>query len=274
MNTITTPRVDADLEAKHRTLWGLGDYAAIATDLVAPLGPVLVTAAGISPDQRVLDVAAGTGNTALAAASVGADVMATDLVSQLLQTGARTAAERGLKVSWRTANAEALPFADGEFDAAVSSIGIMFAPHHRQAAGELVRVCRPGGTIGVLSWTPDGFVGQMLSAMRPFVPAPPAGVSPPTYWGDEDYVRALLGDAVDSVVVTKGALRVDRFCDGAQFRDYFKANYGPTISAYRAIADDPGRTAELDTVLADLGDAALAADGRMEWEYLVVVARR
>ncbi|BBZ66271.1 hypothetical protein MINS_17000 [Mycolicibacterium insubricum] len=273
MNTTTT-RIDTGLEAKHRAMWGLGDYPAIATELVAPLGRALVTAACIGPGQCVLDVAAGTGNAALAAAAAGADVVATDLVPEMLRQGERNAAERGLQVTWREANAEALFFADGEFDAVLSCIGVMFAPHHQQAAAELVRVCRPGGTIAVLSWTPDGFVGQMLAAMRPYVPAPPPGVSPPTLWGDEDYVRELFGDAVEDLAVTTGNLPVDRFANGAQFRDYFKANYAPTIAAYRGLADDPGRTAELDEALADLCTSRLDSDRQMMWEYLVVVARR
>ncbi|MCV7105488.1 methyltransferase domain-containing protein [Mycolicibacterium chitae] len=265
---------DRELEDKHRRLWGLGDYPTIAAEVVAPLGQALVSAARIGPGMRVLDVAAGTGNAALAAAAAGADVTATDLVPELLESGEQRAAAQGLELTWKAANAEALPFADGEFDIVMSCIGVMFAPHHQRAAAELVRVCRPGGTIAVLSWTPEGFVGRMFAAMRPYVPAPPAGVSPPPLWGSEGHVVALLNGGVDDLVAERHALAVDRFADGAAFRDYFKANYGPTIVAYRGIADHPDQVAELDAALAELGDCALAEESGMEWEYLVVVARR
>lgn len=273
MSTRTLP-VDRELENKHRTLWGLGDYGAIAADVVAPLGPVLVDAAGIGPGIRVLDVAAGTGNAAIPAAAAGADVVATDLVPELLEQGRTSAAARGIELTWRPANAEALPFADAEFDAVLSCIGVMFAPHHQQAADELVRVCRPGGTIGVISWTPEGFIGQLFATMKPYVPAPPPGVSPPPLWGSAEHVTALLGERVTDLVAERRTLTVDVFGDGAAFRDYFKANYGPTIVAYRGIAAEPDRVAALDAALADLGDRQLAGTSAMEWEYLLVTARR
>ncbi|MGV0837313.1 class I SAM-dependent methyltransferase [Mycolicibacterium thermoresistibile] len=274
MNTVTPSIEHRELEAKHRALWALGDYASIATQLVAPLGPQLVAATGIGPGDRVLDVAAGTGNAALPAAATGATVVASDLCPELLEQGRRDAMARGVTLDWLEANAEALPFADGEFDAVLSCIGVMFAPHHQQAADELVRVCRTGGTIGVISWTPEGFIGQMFAAMKPYVPAPPPGVGPPPRWGSEEYVRGLFGDRVTDLTTERRTLTVDHFGDGAAFRDYFKRHYGPTITAYRAIADDPQRTAALDVDLARLGDRELAGASRMGWEYLLVVARR
>lgn len=266
--------VDADLEAAHRAVWGLGDYAAVAADLVAPLGGQLVAAAGVGAGHRVLDVAAGTGNAAIAAAELGARVVASDLVPELLARGARRARELTAAISWREANAEALPFDDGEFDTVLSCIGVMFAPHHQRAADELVRVVRPGGTIGVLSWTPGGFVGQMFAAMRPFVAPPPPGASAPPLWGDPDHVLGLFGDRVTDVVMTPDSLEVDLFQDGAGFRDYFKASYGPVINAYRGIAGQDAKVAALDAALAGLGDRALASGPVMGWEYLVVTARR
>jgi SAM-dependent methyltransferase len=177
-------------------------------------------------------------------------------------------------VQWREANAEALPFGDGEFDAVLSCIGVMFAPHHQDSADEMIRVCRSGGTIAIASWTPEGFIGQLFATMKPYVAAPPPGVSSPPLWGSEDHVRRLFGDRVDDVVTERRGLAVDRFADGSAFRDYFKANYGPTIAAYRGIADQPDRVAALDADIARLGDAALADASTMEWEYLVVVARK
>jgi SAM-dependent methyltransferase len=272
MGNTATP-VDRELEHKHRTLWGLGAYSAIA-EVVAPLGLELVAATGIGPHARVLDVAAGTGNVAIPAAATGADVVATDLVPELLEQGKTAAAARGVELTWRPANAEALPFADAEFDAVLSCIGVMFAPHHQQAADELVRVCRSGGTVGVISWTPEGFIGQLFATMKPYVPAPPPGVSSPPLWGRVDHVTALLGERVADLTAERRMLTVDEFGDGAAFRDFFKANYGPTIAAYRGIAAEPERVAALDAALAELGDRYLDGTSTMEWEYLLVTARR
>jgi SAM-dependent methyltransferase len=263
-----------DLETARRAIWGLGDYPAIANDLVAPLGAELVAAAGIGAGIRVLDVAAGTGNAAIPAAATGARVVASDLVPALLAEGARHALALGVDITWQEANAEALPYTDGEFDTVMSCIGVMFAPHHQLAADELIRVVRPGGTIAVLSWTPGGFVGGMFAAMRPFVAPPPPGVSPPPLWGDPGHVAALFADRVTDLVMTPRFLTVDRFDDGAQFRDYFKATYGPVINAYRGIADRPEKVAALDAALAELGDTALDSAPAMGWEYLLVTARR
>lgn len=268
---MSTETLDPALAAKHRTMWAAGDYPAIATDLVASLGPILVSTTGIGSGEHVLDVAAGTGSASIAAALTGASVIASDLTPELLVAGQAVADGLGVEVLWREANAEDLPFADDEFDAVVSSIGVMFAPHHQLAADELVRVCKPGGRIGVLSWTPEGFIGQMFATMKPYVPAPPPGASPPPLWGNEDHVRTLFGDRAD-ITSRRNALAVTHFATGAALRDYFKTNYGPTIMAYRQIADDPARVAALDADLAELGDRALAGSSTMHWEYLLVLA--
>jgi SAM-dependent methyltransferase len=269
-----TTTADHVLESKHRALWEMGDYATVAAELVSPLGPVLVEASGIAAGDRVLDVAAGSGNAAIPAALTGADVIASDLVPQLLERGAALAAARGVTLQWRQANAEALPFGSAEFDAVLSCVGVMFAPHHQSAADELVRVCRPGGMIGLISWTPEGFIGQMFATMKPYLPVPPAGVQPPPKWGSEEHVRGLLGDGVTDFAAQRRVLTVDRFADGGAFRDFFKTYYGPTISAYRGIADEPDRAAALDVELAELGDRCLAGSSTMEWEYLLVTARK
>jgi ubiquinone/menaquinone biosynthesis C-methylase UbiE len=263
---------DHELESKHRALWALGDYTTVATELVSPLGPVLVQASGIGAGDRVLDVAAGAGNAAIPAALAGANVVASDLVPELLARGGALARARGVDVQWLEANAEALPFDGNEFDAVLSCVGVMFAPHHQRAADELVRVCRPGGTIGLINWTPEGFIGQMFATMRPYVAAPPPGVQPPPKWGSASYMRGLVGDAVTDFTAQHLALQVDRFADGVSFRDFFKAHYGPTISAYRGIAGEPHQVAALDAELAELGDRYLAGSSMMEWEYLLVTA--
>jgi SAM-dependent methyltransferase len=254
-------------------LWALGNYDAVSTEVIAPLGRRLVEATGIDAGQHVLDVAAGTGNAALPAARTGADVVASDVTQALLDVGRRAAEAEGLDLDWRADDAQALPYDDGEFDAAISCVGVMFAPRHQDAADQLVRVVRPGGRVGLISWTPEGFIGRMFATMKPYAPAPPAGAQPPPLWGDEAHVRGLLRDRVTDVVAVRERLSVDRFATGAEFRDFFKAVYGPTIAVYASIAGDPARVVELDAALAALGDEALH-DGRMEWEYLLLTCRR
>jgi SAM-dependent methyltransferase len=276
--TFTTPPItatpeDRALKAKHAAIWASGSYPTVVDDVVAPLGGILVETVDVQAGQRVLDVAAGTGTSAIPAARRGAEVFATDLTPELLEVGRAAAATEGLDLTWETADAEALPYGDGSFDVVLSSIGVMFAPHHQQAADELVRVCRSGGTLGVLSWTPEGFIGQMFATMKPYAPPPPPGASPAPLWGRADHVRDLLGDRVSDLVARQQTLRVERFTDGAEFRDFFKTNYGPTIAVYRFIADDPAKVEALNADLAALGDRFLS-NGVMGWEYLLVTARR
>jgi len=275
MTTTYTPD-DADLalKAKHRAMWALGDYHAVATEIIADLGPVLVDATGVGTGQHVLDVAAGSGNVAIPAAATGAHVIASDLTPELLDQGRVDAEARGVGLTWEVADVEYLPFDDGAFDVVTSCVGIMFAPHHQQAADQLVRVCRPGGTIGLIAWTPAGFIGQLFATMKPFNPPPPPGVQPPPLWGDLAHVRTLLGDRVTDLRASQQLLTVDRLADPVTFRDYFKTHYGPTIAAYRGLADDPARTAELDQALVDLGERFRRPGGHLEWEYLLVVATR
>jgi len=271
---MTQAPAQSAVKRKHRAMWAFGNYDVVATEVVGGLGPVLVAAAGIGPGQRVLDVAAGSGNASIPAAETGAAVTASDLTPELLDIGERRAAERSLQLTWVEADAEFLPFGDGEFDVVISCVGVMFAPFHQPVADELLRVTRPGGTIALINWTPEGFIGQMFGVMRGFVPAPPPGAQPGPLWGTETHVRALFGDLVSELTAERGRLTVDRFADAEQFRDYFKQYYGPTIAAYRTVADDPARTAELDQALAELARSAGADTGRMEWEYLLVTARR
>ena len=267
---------DRALKTKHRAMWASGNYSAVVTDVVAPLGPILVNAAGIKPGDVVLDVAAGSGNAAIPAARAGARVIASDLTPELLETGQKLAAEAGVHLTWETADAEALPYGDSEFDAVLSCLGVMFAPHHQTSADELIRVCRPGGTIGLLSWTPSGFIGQMFATMRPYAAPPPPGAQPPPLWGSEDHIRELLGDRVEQVLTETRTLRVTHYTSPEAFRDYFKTNYGPTISAYRFIADDPDRVAALDHDLAELGQRFdMGTDSyELDWEYLIFIARK
>lgn len=264
------------LKARHRAMWALGDYPALAADVITDLGQVLVQECRVRSGDKVLDVATGSGNAAIPAALAGAAVVGCDLTPELLAAGQARAKLLGAQLTWRVADAEALPFADGEFDTVMSCIGVMFCPDHKASASELVRVCRPGGTIGLLNWTPEGFIGQMLAAVKPYAPPPPPGAQPPPLWGAADYVRSLLGDAVTEVAVRREFVRVSRFARPEDFRDDFKARYGPVIAVYQGIAGDPARTAALDRDLADLArrhDRGTAATV-MDWEYLLLTARK
>lgn len=265
---------DRVLKARHRTMWALGDYPAVASQVIPDLGPALVAAAAVTAQDRVLDVGAGSGNAAIPAARTGATVIASDLTPELLEVGRQEAAEAGVHLGWRAADAEALPFANAEFDVVLSCVGVMFAPHHEAAAGELVRVCRPGGRIALLSWTPAGFVGRLFTTMKPYAPAPPPGAQAPPLWGDEQHVRGLLGDHVTDVVAVTASLRVDRFSDAEEFRDFFRESYGPTIAVYRSLNGDPVRTAALDRDLVELARSFGVDTGVMHWEYLLLTAVR
>ena len=275
-DTIDAITADRALKARHRTMWALGDYPTVASQLIPDLGRVLVAEAGVRRGDRVLDVAAGTGNAAIPAARTGADVVASDLTPELLAVGRQLAAREGVELAWEEGDAEELPYADGAFDVVLSSVGVMFAPHHQRAADELVRVCRPGGTIGLISWTPEGFVGELFRTMKPYVPAPPPGAQPPPLWGDEDHVRGLLGNRVTDVVARRQTVTISDFRTPEEWRDFWKTAYGPTIVAYRTIADDPERVAALDRDLLALAARYDRGTGTtvLEWEYLLLTARR
>jgi ubiquinone/menaquinone biosynthesis C-methylase UbiE len=262
------------IKLKHKALWALGNYDAVATEVIAELGGAIVDAAGIGAGTRVLDVAAGSGNASLVAAERGANVVASDLTPELLAIGRERAVERGIDLEWMEADAEYLPFDDADFDATISCVGVMFAPFHQPVADELIRVTRPGGTIALINWTPEGFIGQMFAIMKSYVPPPPAGAQPGPLWGTEGHVRELLGSDVTNLVAERKSLTINRFRTAVEFRDFFKSYYGPTIAAYRNIADDPERTAALDQDLVDLAHRHAADDGEMQWEYLLVTARR
>ncbi len=259
--------------APHRAIWALGDYALMAEEVMAPLGPVLVKATGIGPGVRVLDVAAGSGNISLPAAATGAEVVSSDLTPELLQRSQARAAAHGLTIDYREANAHALPFGDGEFDVVMSAIGVQFAPDQQRAADELVRVCRPGGTIGVISWTPEGFFGRMLATIRPYRPSLSQAVPPAALWGREGYVTGLLGERVGRMTAVRGMLGVNRFTSAKAVHTYFKNHYGPTIEAYANIGHNRVLTAELDAQLVELAEQYLDS-GTMGWEYLLVTAER
>ena len=269
---------DRELKQKHRAMWASGDYPALADEMLLDLGAILVEACGITSRHKVLDVAAGSGNAAIPAAMMGAKVVASDLTPELFEAGRREAANRGVSLDWKEADAEALPFADAGFDVVMSCLGVMFAPNHQAAADELVRVCKPGGTIGLLSWTPEGFIGRMFATMKPFAPPPPPGGQPAPLWGSEDYIRELLGDRITDTAARKQTLAVRSFHQPEDFVRYFKSHYGPTISLYKYIGEDADKVKALDQALADLAESFGDAHGdtpfQMEWEYLLFTAKK
>ena len=266
--------MDAESRAAARTMWAMGDYHAFASATVWELGPILVSACGVGPGQRVLDVAAGTGNTAIRAAEAGARAVACDITPENFDAGRREARARGVDLEWVEGDAEALPFGDGEFDAVTSSLGAIFAPDHRAVADELVRVCRPGGVIGMINFTPDGGAGEFFGVFAPYVPAAPG--PPPVLWGSEDHVRELFGDRVASLEMTRGEY-VERAASPRAYRDLFMATFGPAVAVRAGLADEPERAAAFERDLLDhAARANRAAGGGMAeypYGYLLVVAR-
>jgi SAM-dependent methyltransferase len=257
-------------------MWASGDYPIMVETFLLPLGPRLVEASGIGPNMRVLDVAAGTGNASIPAAQRGASVVASDLTPELLEVGRRRPETEGLDIDWEPADAENLPFADESFDVVISSIGVMFAPHHQAAADQLVRVCRPGGTIGLLCWTPDGMLGALFRTMGPFAPAPPPGAQPPPLWGSEEHLRELFGDRVAFSTLERDVLEITAFQHPRDYGEHFKAYYGPTIAA-RANAAKDGREADFDQALdafCDEWNSGTPERARFEKEYLLTVGTR
>jgi SAM-dependent methyltransferase len=267
---------DTELKARHRKMWASGDYPHMVETFLLPIGPRLVDACPISEGTRVLDVAAGTGNASLPAAARGAQVTASDRTPELLEAGRRRAQAEGLELEWVEADVEHLPFADESFDVVMSSIGVMFAPHHQAAADELVRVCRPGGTVGLLCWTPEGMLGELFRTMKPFAPPPPPGAQPPPLWGSEEHLMALMGGRVEFHTLERDTLEITAFEDPRGYGEHFKAYYGPTIAA-RANAAKDGREVEFDAALdrfCDEWNRGGDGPGRFEHEYLVAVGTR
>ena len=277
-NSTAMPDADRQLKARHRALWASGDYPAVAAELIPSFGPELVRACGIQTGHLVLDVAAGSGNAAIPAAVAGATVTASDLTPELFDVGRSIAAKRGVELEWVEADAEALPFADNSYDVVMSSVGVMFAPHHQQAADELIRVCRPGGTIGLINWTPEGFIGNLFKTMKPYAPPPPPGASPAPLWGDEDHVRELFGDRVSDLTMRRREIVIDHSPSPEEFREYWKRNYGPTIAAYTFNAGQPERVADLDrdflTFLTEWNRSTDPGATAYHAEYLLVIATK
>jgi 2-polyprenyl-6-hydroxyphenyl methylase/3-demethylubiquinone-9 3-methyltransferase len=272
-------RARADEMALHsfkeamRSAWALGDYHRFARSTVWDVGPVLVDAAGVTAGQRVLDVAAGTGNVAIRAAERGASVVASDLTPANFDAGRREARAHGVELDWVEADAEALPFAASEFDVVASAFGAMFAPDHERVASELLRVCRPGGAIVLASFTPEGLGGEFFGLVARFAPPPPRAARSPLLWGTEDHVRELFGDAVESLDLLRRDY-VESAESPAAYAELFRETFGPLVALRAALGEGAD---ELDRELLDFATRAnRAPDGGAEYpyEYLLVVARK
>lgn len=256
----------------QQTTWSSGDYGKIAW-LTVPLADVLCEAVDLKPGSRVLDVATGTGHVALAAARRFCEVIGVDYVPGLVEAARHRAEAEALPVEFREDDAEDLRFDAASFDYVLSALGVMFTADHERAARELTRVCRLDGTIGMVNWTPSGFVGEMLKTVGSHV-APPPGVEPPSRWGTEDYVRELLGDRVSELSFRTEAI-TQRFPSADFFADFFLDSYGPTKKAGDALDDEQRSAFRADLVeLAARHNRARDGAAVMEWEYLVAVARR
>ena len=260
-----------------RQMWALGDYHAFATQTVWPVGPVLVEACGIAPGERVLDVAAGTGNTAIRAAQKGASVSASDLTPENFEAGRRAAAAHGVSLEWVEADAEALPFDDDQFDAVTSSFGAIFAADHAAVASEMVRVCRPGGVIGITAFKSEGVAKEFFELVGRYAPPPPGG-QPPLRWGDGAHVRELFGDRVESMEMRSGEY-TERSAEGPEgYRRLFETTFGPVIALREMLANEPERLASFDrefrefTIRSNHGPSGGPAE--YPYKYLVVTARK
>ena len=257
----------------QKLMWSLGDYREVARQ-AEPVAVALVEACGVGPGMEVLDVAAGTGNVAVAAARRGARVVASDLTPRMVELGRERSAAEGLDIEWVEADAEDLPFDDGRFDVAASTFGAMFAPRPQVAAAELFRVVSSGGTVGLANWTPQGFFGRLIEISAGYAPAPPGGIPSPLLWGEPEVVRGRLADLAVSVELQPRMAPV-RFDSKEAAREFQERYNGPLIALRNILP--PERYGALMAQLDQLADQFnLATDGAVaiDAEYLLVVARK
>ena len=271
---MATTDVDAVKASAHAT-WAAGDYAAIA-ELIDEIPPAhLLGRVGVGPGKTVLDVATGTGNVALRAAAAGAEVVGLDLTPELFETARSRADLLGVEVEWDAGDAEELPYPDASFDRVLSAFGIQFTPRHEVAAAELVRVCAPGGVIGLCNWTPEGKVGELFEIMSRYLPPAPAFASPPPLWGSEDHVHGLFADAGVELEFERTTTPF-RFDSAEHYASFFETNYGPMVKARERLTAE-GRWEDCRSEIVEMMERRnVAADGKLDvpGEYLLVVARK
>ena len=267
----TTPDLTA-IKAKQQSAWSSGDYAVVGTTLQI-VGEQLAEAMDLRAAERVLDIAAGNGNATLAAARRWCDVTSTDYVEALLARGQKRAEAEGLRVAFQKADAEDLPFADGSFDAVMSTFGAMFSPDQSRTADEMLRVCRSGGRVGLANWTPDGFVGQMFKTIGKHLP-PPSGVKSPALWGTREWMEKAFGPGSSSIAAERRSF-VFRYRSAQHFLDTFREYYGPMLKAFEALAG-VGRKALARDIIDLIGAFNKSGDDTMvvPGEYLEVIVTR
>jgi SAM-dependent methyltransferase len=264
-----------ELKQVHRATWAAGDYAAIA-EVVNDAPPRdLLRRIDVGPGQDVLDVATGTGNIAIPAAAAGANVVGLDLAPELLATARRRAEEEGVDVEWVEGDAEDLPFDDESFDLVLSAFGVQFAPRHEITARELARVCRAGGTIGLVNWTPEGQVGELFKVLAGYLPPLPDYASPPPRWGDEEHVRRLFADTRVELEFARGH-NPWRFDSPEHYVVFMETHYGPLVKARARLTDEGRWDACRDEILAMVRRRNEVSDGGllMQAEYLVAIGRK
>lgn len=268
---VATPDLPA-VKARQHAAWSSGDYSVVGTTLQI-VGENLCEAMDVRAGQKVLDVAAGNGNVSLAAARRWCEVTSTDYVPALLEGGRARAAAGGLKMQFEEADAEALPYANGAYDAVVSTFGVMFTPNQEKAASEMARVCRSGGKIGLANWTPAGFIGQVFKVIGQYIP-PPAGVKSPALWGTPERISELFGTSAGAIVAEKRNF-VFRYRSPEHFVEIFSKYYGPVLKALAALEEQKGKALVAD-LIALIGRTNRAKDGTMivPSEYLEVVVTR
>jgi ubiquinone/menaquinone biosynthesis C-methylase UbiE len=274
MNTnLSTQVIDApDFDAikkKQQTMWASGNYSKVGSTLQIT-GESLCEAMDVSSGESVLDVAAGNGNVTLAAARRYCRVTSTDYVQELLDQGRARAEADGLRVDYQQADAENLPFANTYFDNVVSTFGVMFAPNQAQAAAEMLRVCRPGGKIGLANWTPDGFIGRLFKIVGRYI-APPTGVQSPAAWGTQEFLQKHFGNSADNIAVTTKAY-VFRYLSNEHWLDIFRNYYGPVHKAFNALSSEQQHALAQD-ITQLINEFNLAKDGSLKVPstYLEVV---
>jgi ubiquinone/menaquinone biosynthesis C-methylase UbiE len=266
----TPPTADlVALKGRQQASWSSGAYAVVGTTLQI-VGEELCEALDLRAGQKVLDVAAGNGNVTLAAARRWCDVTSTDYVPSLLERGRARASAEGLAVAFKDADAEALPFDDGAFDAVVSTFGVMFTPNQDRAASELLRVCRPGGQIGLANWTPDGFIGQMFKILGKYLP-PPAGAKSPALWGSRARLDEMFRPGATMIRAEPRYFKF-RYRSPAHFVEVFRTYYGPMLKAFAAL-DQTRQNGLNDDLIALIATMNKASDGTMvvPSEYLEIV---
>ncbi len=268
-----TPMPDlAAIKARQQQTWATGDFAVVGS-LITIVSEHLCEAVDLRAGWAVLDVATGSGNTALAAARRFCEVTGVDYVPALLERGRERAAAERLPVTFREGDAEALPFPDASFDAVLSTFGVMFAPDQEKAAAELLRVCRPGGKIGLANWTPDGWAGQMFRTVGQHVPPPP-GLKPPPLWGTEERLRELFGDRISSLDVSRRTF-VQRFRSPQHWLEVFRTYFGPVMRAFDAVGPQGEEALARDLLaLVERFNRSGDATAVFPSEYLEAVATR